>query len=151
MDLEQRIKKLERSNKRLKILITLILLVGGAALLMGVTNKNAEFDEIIAKRIIVKEAGEETEIIIGDDSSDVFGGREKIIMIRNQKEYARISFMQMSISSEKAFSAIQGGFIVLYRSGVNNMININTLKDNSGSIDIYNKTGENIIELRGDE
>ncbi|MCK5603498.1 hypothetical protein KAR91_16555 [Candidatus Pacearchaeota archaeon] len=139
-NITQRLGRLERQNRYMKLAGLAIALLVGVSMLTGAAKKPEIADEIRAKMIVVVDATGKPRIVMAVKSGKIgFSG----ISLYDSKGNARL-FIQAD-DSYSSFSLMDSkGEDRLYMSSHDD-------QDDGGSIAILNKTGEEVVDLYVDE
>jgi len=130
MNIEERIIKLEQSNKRLKIGMSImgILLISG--LLMGATVGNRD-DEIVAKSLR----------LVGEGSANtIINAGGMFIYNKNSK-----GVVSLRAANDKGYLELSNN------EGLEQIMLTILDNENGGVIKLFNKTGDEIVQLLVDE
>jgi hypothetical protein len=133
--MEHRIQSLERRATRYRLALVAVLLALVGVVLVGATgDKDAEFDTVTAKTVMVENgAGEVVAFLSADEDGGFFS------IFNNAGEVAGL------------LSASENGGLFSIRNNAGKTVAGLTADENGGFFSIYNKTGETIIQAYADE
>ena len=137
MTVEQRLDQLEKRNKRLTVGLTMMAVVVCAVVTMAATGeKNAVFDKVMARSILVKNDAGDIVVALGAN----YGG-DGLALTRSAKGKDLV----MLSSTENG-----NGMVKTYQPNGKILVAL-TSTDDGGLIEVSNKTGEGIVSMGADE
>ena len=139
MTVEQRLDQLEKRNKRLTVALTMTVVAMAAVVTMAATgDKNGTFHTVTAQYIFVKnDAGD---VVVGIGADDVGDG---LFGTRSAKGNDLV-VLGSTMDGE--------GTVTTYQPNGKELVALSaSASDNGGLVYVYNKTGENIVQMYADD
>ncbi|MFL2541871.1 MAG: hypothetical protein ACJ0UT_07855 [Candidatus Latescibacterota bacterium] len=134
---EQQNQKIQRTNKRLTVALTMMAVVVCAVVTMAATgDKDGYFDTVTARHIYVRNDAHQF-VVIPLGANDYGDG---LVYTRSAKGKELVSLSATD----------NGGAVTTYQSNGKMLVGIGTT-DTGGMINVSNKTGETIAEMGADE
>ena len=133
---EDRLERLEKHNRRLTTALTLMAVAMCAVVTMAAAElKNAEFDTVTARYILVKNHAGDDVISMGSLHGDGFVWTYSA----EGKELVRLSS-----------TVNDAGKVTTYQPNGKELVDLSA-GDEGGVVNVYNKTGEGIAQMAADE
>ncbi len=138
MTIEQRLEQLEKRNKGLTVALTMMAVTICAVVTMAATGlKNANFDTVTARRLFV--ANDAGELVVTLDTDDSGNG---LVLTHSAKGKDLVALTRTDT----------GGSASTYRTNGKMLVRLTSTADsNGGFVQVFNKTGENIVQMHADE
>ena len=137
MTLEQRLEQLEKHNKRLTTALTLTVVAMCAAATVAATGEKVDkFDTVTARTIFVENDAGYTIVFLG---ANIVGDGVVGTRTAEGKQLVMLNSEPGDIGS-----------VYTYQPNGNKLVRLSA-SDNGGVINVYNKTGEAIADLKADE
>ena len=134
---EQQNQRIQRTNKRLTVALTMMAVVVCAVVTMAATGlKDGNFDTIIARNIWVKnDAGE---IVVSLDANDNGDGLVRTISAKGKN----LVGLNATVNDH--------GTVTTYQPNGKELVTLSAT-DNGGVVKVVNKTGEAIVSMGADD
>jgi hypothetical protein len=138
MTVEQRLEQLEKRNKRLTVVLTMMAVTICAVVTMAATGeKNGEFDMVVARTIAVTNNAGDKILVVWGLNNDGDG----MVTTYSAKGNALVDLN----------STMDGnGSVKTYQPNGKALVRL-TANDNGGGVVVYNKTGEMIADMNADD
>ena len=159
LTIEQRLDQLERRNRRLTTTLALMVVAICAVVTMAATgSKDAKFDSVTAKRILVKHDNGENAVTIssyfGDGAVSTYGpnGKELVVLGSNTEGEGMVLTYGPNGKRLVALGSTTGGngLVKTYGPNGKELVELGAT-ENGGGIGVYNKTGEGIVSMKANE
>jgi hypothetical protein len=134
---EQQNQKIQRTNKRLTVALTMTVVAMCAVVTMAATGlKDGNFDTVVARDIWVKNDAGEIVVVLGADD-DGHG----LIFTKSAKGKTLVDL---------GSSVTEKGIVTTYQPNGKKLVMLGATDDGGGVV-VFNKTGEFIVEMSADE
>jgi peptidoglycan hydrolase-like amidase len=139
---EQQNQKIQRTNKRLTVALTMTVVAMCAVVTMAAKRlEDANFDEVRANRVIARSiyvTNHTGAVIVGLTANDGHDG-----MIRTHSAEGTNLVKVTSTMGDQ-------GMVTTYQPDGKALVTLNA-SDDGGTVNVYNKTGEGIAQMSADE
>ncbi|MDB4698973.1 hypothetical protein OAF45_02405 [Candidatus Latescibacteria bacterium] len=159
---EQQNQKIQRTNKRLTVALTMMAVVVCAVVTMAATGlKDGDFDVVTARHIaVVNDAGN---LVVGLGANDGGGGmvrtwsakgKDLVQLSATVNDHGTVTTYQPNGKESVTLSSTAdgNGTVTTYQPNGKELVNLTTtVGGNGGFVQVYNKTGESIAQMYADE
>jgi len=160
MTLEQRVDQLEQRVNRYRMALAVVVVAVCAVVTMAATaEKNGNFDVLTARSIYV--TNDDGEFVVGLGASD---GGDGLVQTfgANGKELVRLTATMDDNGAVATFGAngkelvqlsstTNGAIVAVYNKTGEDIVNLFADEYGNGAVSVHNKTGEDVVQLCADE
>ena len=146
---EQQNQKIQRTNKRLTVALTMMAVAMCAVVTMAATGeKNGEFDTVRARHIFVRNDAGSGVVILG---ADYMGNGQVYTQSANGRPLVAMGTSPIYDAIRRPHGSEHAmGSVTIHQPNGKELVALRA-SDNGGAVYVSNKTGETIVSMKADE